>query len=323
MKQAKLKKRLLDAALSGAIIVAAGLADAGTSLTIMPTVPGSNLEAAGQASGMQYPYPGGFGPGAGLPTTATTPNPWPVGPGFAQEPGFGQGISGYDASYLQLNKPGPVTFQFMGAGDSGLANSFWLFYDDGDGTGARWHQLFQDGQGASPTGPCPVQPNGAATPSCDKVAPGIAPDALLTFNQYTIPLSAGFIPFAFDLGGDSATANNGPFAGPIDIPGSDWTMTGLPGSSNYASATGNPADTSGFPGFFLGIDPYLATGQFQLTGNVAYAGLADLPRTDANGRVMDHDYQDMAVRISAAPEPGSLLLIGAGAMALAMLRRKA
>ena len=79
-----------------------------------------------------------------------------------------------------------VTFQFMGAGNSSQANSFWLFSDDpntAETTAVVWWQMFQDGQSSNPTHPCPVTPNGAQFPSCDKPFNGFQfPDA----NQYTI-----------------------------------------------------------------------------------------------------------------------------------------
>jgi hypothetical protein len=138
-----------------------------------------------------------------------------------------------------------------------------------------------------------------------------APDGVnLSFNQYTIFLPAGLIPFAFDLNGSTGTNPNDPAAGPINAPGVNC------GNSHYPGAAGNPPDNSLVPGFFLGVDPYLATGQWQLTGSAVYAGLADLPRPS------DHDYQDMVVRISAVSEPGSLLLFAAGVLALAGLRRR-
>ena len=326
-------KRLLGAALALAMLLAVGVATADPLFTIITTA-GSNQEAAGQASGMQYPWPqppttnhSVPGPGAGLPTTDTSPSPWPGGvgnpisPGFAQEPGHGQGISGFDASYLQVNRTGRVTFQFMGAGDSSFANSFWLFYDAGDGKGTIWHQLFQDGGNSGPTAPCPVTPDGAMFPNCDQPAPTPVPCPDLDCNQYTILLDEGLIPFAFDLGGSDSTPG-GPFAGPINAPNTLWT-NGIPepGAPQYAGAMGNPPDESPFPGYFLGCDPYLATGPFQTTcESAAYIGLADRPRINAAGDVLDHDYQDMVIRV--IPEPGSLLLLGAGLIALAGLRRR-
>ena len=85
-------------------------------------------------------------------------------------------------------------------------------------------------------------------------------------------------------------------------------------SGDIASNIGlNPKDIA--PGFFLGVDPYLATGQYDTSGNAIYAGFTDLPPPG------DHDYEDLVVRISV-PEPGSILLLGIGLTALVFGRQK-
>jgi hypothetical protein len=41
------------------------------------------------------------------------------------------------------------------------------------------------------------------------------------------------------------------------------------------------------------------------------------------GTECDHDYEDLVVRMSAVPEPGTLFLLGAGLLGMAGIRRKA
>lgn len=83
----------------------------------------------------------------------------------------------------------------------------------------------------------------------------------------------------------------------------------------------NSHDSTVNPNFFLGVDPYLATGQYQTNGDTVYAGFSDRPQPG------DHDYQDLVVRISGVPEidattgTGALTLL-AGALAVASDRRK-
>ena len=68
-------------------------------------------------------------------------------------------------------------------------------------------------------------------------------------------------------------------------------------------ATTNPI-TGSYPGYMLAVDPYLATGLYQTQGKAVFAGLTDRPREYANGVLLDHDYQDMGVRISVMhPNP--------------------
>lgn len=170
---------------------ASGVANAVPLLTIVG--PNVNQEVVGDAGGSIYPWPGGSGVGAGTPSSTTTPAPWPNGPGFAPDPSFpGSGTTGWDTSYLWLSQSANVTFQFMGGGDSALANQFWV----------NGVQLFQDPPSNNATNPCAVTPNGATAPSC---TPGV--------NQYTIPIAVaaggGYVPFWFVTGEGVTVANDG------------------------------------------------------------------------------------------------------------------
>ena len=282
-----------------------GVAQAMPILTIVQGGAVAHQEVIGDAGGSVYPWAGGPGPGAGAPSDiagmASGPG-WPDAPGFAPDPSFGgaRGTSGWDESYLLLSGVGAghttaVTFQFMGGGDSTLQNQFWVQ----DPTDGIWKQMFLDSHGGN-TNPCPVA-NGATTPSCDLIGGSDLSNAP-NKNQYTLFLSDGFIPFRFITGNGLVSDNTG-------------------------AGNGNPTDESGLPGYMLGADPYLAPGPFScLEANgesctAVYAALSDLPR---NGAGPDHDYSDLAVRISisAIPEPGNLFLLVAGLMGLSGLRRR-
>lgn len=81
--------------------------------------------------------------------------------------------------------------------------------------------------------------------------------------------------------------------------------------------TNNPKEVAA--GFFLGADPYLASGPYSCGGpnascNAVYAGF-----TDQGGG--DHDYEDLGLRISV-PEPGTMFLLGSGLMGFAAMRRR-
>lgn len=106
-----------------------------------------------------------------------------------------------------------------------------------------------------------------------------------------------------------------------------------PGTSVGTTATFNPSTQYGL--FFLDAAPnvnqvYLSqsslgsdAGQqhfalFQGSGSSYYVGAEDLPRSNS-----DFDYNDMIVKLSTtspAPEPGALLLVGAGITALGAFR---
>jgi len=138
---------------------------------------------------------------------------------------------------------------------------------------------------------------------------------------------------------DSKSATNGTtgvsgLITPIytDAPGSSFTQFFKAGLIGFRfetiGANGLIADVSndGFsnihdnpigPHFFLGVDPYLATGKFDNSGSAVFAGLTDQGFVTAG----DHDYEDLVVRISV-PEPGILALLMAGLLSFGVLRRR-
>ncbi|MEI6147404.1 MAG: PEP-CTERM sorting domain-containing protein [Methylococcales bacterium] len=77
----------------------------------------------------------------------------------------------------------------------------------------------------------------------------------------------------------------------------------------------NIKENANGPAYFLGVDPYLTSNQYQTSGSAVYAGLTDLPGNT------DHDYDDLTVRVSV-PEPSDLLLLSAGLLGLGFMRRR-
>jgi hypothetical protein len=251
--------------------------------------PASPTEETGDAGGTSRTLANGALAGAGLPSAA---GGWSTaGAGFAADQslaGKPLGTSGFHSSYLKLTEAANVTFQFMGKGDASLSNSFYLdingdglYNTNGVGTPGG-ERLFL----GKTTNSCSVVGN---TPSCSTTSGGFGAGQ----NQYTFALSAGNILFAFETGNGVLLENDG-------------TGNGNP----------DPHTATGLPGYFLGVDPYLATKTYQTSGTAVYAGLSDLPNTG------DHDFQDLGVRISVVPEPGGLALVLAAFGGLALTRRR-
>ncbi len=194
----------------GLVVAALGLIGTAQAVPMLQIVTGQGFspEVVGDAGGSSYPWAGGPGVGAGVPSAnAGWPNNGSGGypPGFATDPSFNNayGTSGFDTSYLNLTESANVTFQFMGGGDASYANQFWV----------NGVQLFQNGT----TNPIAV----AGDP------PVYSGNSL---NQITIFLNAGLIPFQFITGAptpvtlDNTGAGNG---NPSDASGLPGYMLGV------------------------------------------------------------------------------------------------
>ena len=181
MKALRLAVGLAVAALGS--IAISGTANASALLQIVPLGEiALGQEVTGDPGGTVYPYPGGPGPGAGVPSSPLwTPAP---GPGFAPDPSFGGalGTSGFHSGYLFLTAPSDVTFQYMGGGNSTINSEFWV-------NGAP---IFIDNQ----TNPCAVAA-GATAPTC-----------IANQNEVTIPLNAGLIPFQYRIDASGVFLDN-------------------------------------------------------------------------------------------------------------------
>ena len=187
-------------------------------------------------------------------------------------------MTGFHAAYLNLTEAATLTFQYMGSGNAVNTNQFGIDRND-DGILQASEYIFQSGT----TTACRM--NGGVVPQCDKIGIGFGE------NQFSESFGPGQIHFLFKT----------QFGETLD---------------NTGKGLGNPDTALGVhTGYFLGVDPYIATGQFQTSGSAVYAGLTDLPAST------DHDYQDLGVRISI-PEPSGLALVMAAFGGLLVAQRR-
>ncbi|MEJ2565972.1 MAG: PEP-CTERM sorting domain-containing protein [Gammaproteobacteria bacterium] len=273
----------------------------GNSWTHVGGAPSSaNAEAIGDPGGSVYPIADSVPPGPGLPTVQ---GGWPDTASFAPDT-FGyaapgttctagvdcpRGITGYDASYLRLTEGATVTFQNMGQGDATDHNVFQVWDPTSGATGA-WLTIFDnkssDNCGAS----------GSSVPTITCTNPG---------SSVRIYFDAGLIAFR-----DVNLTTTGAI-------GETQLLCPAGCATNDGSNNHSP-DKDGLAGYFLGMDPYLTSTQYDTVGRATYIGFTDRGCT---GTTCDHDYEDLVVRASV-PEPGTIFLLGAGLLGVGVGRRK-
>jgi hypothetical protein len=154
----------------------------------------------------------------------------------------------------------PLMSNQTGAGDSVYTNEFWV-------------------------GPNYATAKALGDIFCNHADAACGGGATAVGAQFTLALSAGFVPFGFTFGPTTSNViTNG--------------QTNNNGAGAYLVQIGTGTSVSTGP------------------GSIAYLGLADSPYA------ADHDFQDLAVTVTATPEPGSMLLMGAGIIAIGFYRRR-
>lgn len=122
-------------------------------------------------------------------------------------------------------------------------------------------------------------------------------------NSFQVNSGSGFQTLWGPAGTPVAYPPSGPTSYDIVLPAGPIAFRWVTGN-NVVVANGTSNNPATEPHFFAGIDPYLATGTFQTSGNGIYLGLSDLPATG------DHDFQDLGVYMAAVPEPATVAMIG-------------
>lgn len=250
---------------------------------LLQIVPGANpafAEAIGDPGGTAY----GNGPNSGAapgPGLPTALGGWPISANFVPDPSFG-GAPGINGwDGSYLNLTQAAPVTFQFMGKGDAGNHDIFQVNTGSGWTTLWDNL------SATNGTCG---GGGATPS--------SPNCSTPGSQQTLNFAAGLLLFQYvNLTTGLSAINDG---------------------SHNLSPDHAPFPTG--PGYFLGVDPYLATGQNDAAGRVVYAGFTDNGFTAAGSG--DHDYEDLAVRISTVPEPGSMALLGLGLLAMAGVRRR-
>ena len=232
----------------------------------------------------------GASAGPGLPTAT---GGWPNSANFGMDNGHAP---------APAYPPGCTPTVNCAMGISGYDGSFvnltegadvkFQFMGKGDATDHNQFQIWDPTSGAAGAWVTIWDSQSAANGTCGMT--GTSPNCPNAGSTQTIYFDAGLLGFRFVNLTTPAIATN------------DGTNNSSP-------------ETSGLAGYFLGVDPYLASYDPTM-GSAVYAGFTDRPCV--TGAACDHDYEDTIVRISSVPEPGTIFLLGAGLLSFGVGRRK-
>lgn len=143
----------------------------------------------------------------------------------------------------------------------------------------------------------------------------------LYFNQFKVN---GTVVYSTATSGSNPTA---PYYFPGGLVPFSYVanVNGQGGTATYTIVNGsNTANPQVGAAFFLGFDPYTSGTTFITSGTGAvYIGLSDRPEA---GAAIDHDFQDLTVKVTivGVPEPQALVLavLGAAGAAIALSCRR-